>query len=99
MATTKTQTQDSPIEVISNGARDVVDSVKAKLESTRDAATDRIDDVAGRVGDATADAGKRAAKALDAGTKSLSKLVKERPLMALAGAFALGYVAMRIIRR
>ena len=99
MATAKTHTDDSPIDVLSNGARDVADSVKAKLGSARDAATDRIDDVAGRVGDATADAGKRAGKALAAGSKTVSQFVKDRPLTALAGAFALGYVAMRLLRR
>jgi hypothetical protein len=99
MATTKNEIQDSPIEVIANGARDVAESVKERLGSARDAATDRLDGVAGKVGDATADAGKRAGKAIAAGSKTISQFVKDRPLTALASAFALGYVAMRVLRR
>jgi hypothetical protein len=89
----------SPLDALATGAKQFATSIANRVGTARDAASDRIDGVAEKIGDATESAGKRAGNAIETKASSLSELVKERPIMALAGAFALGWLLMKWIRR
>jgi ElaB/YqjD/DUF883 family membrane-anchored ribosome-binding protein len=82
-----------------NIASDVVDAARDRLGSLKDTVKDSVENVASRTADATSRAGERAGGSLTRASDVLAAFVRERPFVSLGAAFAVGYLAIRIMRR